>query len=97
MTDDTDDAGVIHHDVEAAEFQDRCLDGGSDIGLAGDISANEDRVGGQLCRELLACFYVDIGDDAASTLFDIQANDSLANAACTASDNRRPTGEAAHQ
>jgi hypothetical protein len=97
MTDDADDTGVVHHDVESTEFQDGCFDGGRDIGLARDISADEDRVGGELCSELLACFYVDIGDDSASTLFDIQANDPLANAACTAGDNRRLAGEAAHQ
>ena len=37
------DAGVGHHDVEAAEALDRLGDGGHDRGVVGDVGADPDR------------------------------------------------------
>jgi len=56
------DAGIVEHDVEAAELRHGKVDQGLDFVRAGDISLLETTNRAHCCRQFLAARGIDIGD-----------------------------------
>ena len=59
--------GVVDDDVDAAEGEQRRLEGGGDLRLVGDVAGDADRAvgGADLARDRLRIARIDVGDDDA--------------------------------
>ncbi len=93
------EAGIVVHDVEAAEFLDRAIDGALDVLLAGDIGELENRVAAVLlaiAHRGLAAFLVEVGDDDGRALAREPDGRRASDAARRAGDDRNFLIEFSH-
>src|SRR5579864_4613477 len=90
---------VVVHDIEAAEFLDRAIDGALDVLLAGDVGELEDRVAAVLlaiAHRGVAALAIEIGDDDCGALARETDRSRATDATRRAGDDRNFLIESSH-